>query len=168
MRAMYVAPGALADVTGAAEKEYPHEACGFLIGRAEGDVGWVDRAVRTANVAPSDRARRYAIDPREWRRMEEELAAGGGTLLGIYHSHPDHPAAPSPFDQDHAWPGLTYLIVRVDAGRPSALAAFELHADTRRFHEVPWGEEAAAREVLPPNAGGVPSGGLASAARRGP
>ncbi len=168
MRAIYVAPGVLTGVTRAAADEYPYEACGFLIGRTEGDVGWVDRAVRTTNVAPSDRARRYAIDPGEWRRMEVELVARGGTLLGIYHSHPDHPAAPSPFDQDHAWPGLAYLIVRVDAGRPGDLAAFELRADTRRFHEVPWGERSASGGVPPPNADGISTLALAPGARRAP
>ena len=38
----------------------------------------------------------------------------GGELLGFYHSHPDHPARPSQYDLDHAWPTFAYVIV---AGR---------------------------------------------------
>ena len=51
-------------------------------------------------------------------------AAGGASserdgleIVGYYHSHPDHPAGPSAFDTEHAWPWYSYLIVRVDRGR---------------------------------------------------
>ena len=57
-------------------------------------------------------------------------------MVGFYHSHPDHPALPSPFDEEHAWPWYSYLVLAVDHGTPGALGGFELDPDRRTFHEV--------------------------------
>jgi proteasome lid subunit RPN8/RPN11 len=50
-------------------------------------------------------------------------------VLGFYHSHPDHPAAPSPFDTEHAWPWYSYLIVRVDRGSAVEATSWQLATD---------------------------------------
>ena len=69
--------------------------------------------------------------------MERRLEGTGQLVAGFYHSHPDHPARPSAFDEEHAWPWYTYLVLSVTADATPALGAFELDADTGRFHEVP-------------------------------
>jgi proteasome lid subunit RPN8/RPN11 len=59
----------------------------------------------------------------------------GLMLLGFYHSHPDHPAEPSQFDLDHAWPNLSYLIVSVRQGQPKEARSWRLKPDRSAFEE---------------------------------
>jgi proteasome lid subunit RPN8/RPN11 len=54
-------------------------------------------------------------------------------VSGFYHSHPDHPALPSAFDTEHAWPWYTYVVVSVDAHGVRGVGAFELDAERQRF-----------------------------------
>ena len=54
-------------------------------------------------------------------------------LLGFYHSHPDHPAAPSTFDSEHAWPWYSYVILRVEQGRAAEVASWQLAPDRSKM-----------------------------------
>ena len=54
-------------------------------------------------------------------------------LLGFYHSHPDHPARPSQYDLDHAWPFFSYIIVSVRSGKPEAMTSWRLREDRSAF-----------------------------------
>ena len=56
-------------------------------------------------------------------------------LLGFYHSHPDHPARPSQYDLDHAWPFFSYIIVAVRAGTPEDMTSWRLREDRSAFDE---------------------------------
>jgi proteasome lid subunit RPN8/RPN11 len=58
-------------------------------------------------------------------------------IVGYYHSHPDHPAAPSRFDAEHAWPWYSYLIVRVDRGRGAEMASWVLDDAQPVMHPEP-------------------------------
>jgi proteasome lid subunit RPN8/RPN11 len=58
----------------------------------------------------------------------------GQEIVGYYHSHPDHPARPSAFDAEHAWPWYSYLIVRIDRGRGADLASWVLDDDRPLMH----------------------------------
>jgi proteasome lid subunit RPN8/RPN11 len=125
-----------------AEAAYPEECCGFLVAReTPSDAGDPRRIIRVApvdNRMEGARTRRFVIPPEELRRFEASLEGTGESLVGFYHSHPDHPAVPSLFDQDHAWPWYTYLVLSVEHGRAAELGAFELTAEERRFAPVPW------------------------------
>ena len=59
----------------------------------------------------------------------------GAELLGFYHSHPDHPAEPSQYDLDHAWPVFSYVIVSVRAGKPGEMRSWRLRDDRSQFDE---------------------------------
>ena len=83
----------------------------------------------------TDDPHRYLIAPDDLRRLESEVRAAGLDVVGYYHSHPDHPAAPSAFDADHAWPWYSYVIVRIDRGRGADLASWVLADD--RPHMLP-------------------------------
>ena len=124
------------------ESTYPEECCGFLVTReisSEGDGRrTIVRAHPMENRMQGERRRRFIIPPEELRRFERSLEGTGDELAGFYHSHPDHPATPSTFDQDHAWPWYTYLVLAVEEGRATDLGAFELDPDDRRFHAVPF------------------------------
>jgi proteasome lid subunit RPN8/RPN11 len=124
------------------EAAYPEECCGFLVA-TEGTLGSnelrrIVRAAPVQNRVEKARGRRFVIPPEELREFEASLLGTDESLVGFYHSHPDHPAVPSLFDQDHAWPWYTYLVLAVDHGRAGELGAFELTAEDRRFSPVPW------------------------------
>ena len=118
------------------EQAYPEEACGFLLGPWDGRPS-ERRTVRSvreaANAKTEERTHRFVIPAPEVRAVERDLEGAGETIVGYYHSHPDHPADPSEFDRDHAWPGLAYLVLAVDRGRARELRAFELDPEARRF-----------------------------------
>jgi proteasome lid subunit RPN8/RPN11 len=110
------------------EAAYPAECCGALVGRVEGEAKEVVRLAPAINRRTDD-PHRYLIAPGDLRRLEAEVRAAGLEIVGYYHSHPDHPAAPSAFDANHAWPWYSYVIVRIDRGRGDELASWVLADD---------------------------------------
>ncbi len=120
------------------EETYPHECCGLLLGRIEDAVRRVKASFPIDNAREEDaRGNRYLISPDEYRRGEVAARAQDLEVVGFYHSHPDHPARPSAFDLEHAWPWYAYAIVAVEKGRSGALAAFRLREDREAFVEEP-------------------------------
>lgn len=135
------------EIAAQAEREYPHECCGLLLGR----LGEGGRKV-VAEVFPVSNAREEAarhnrslITPEEYLRGERAARARGLDVVGNYHSHPDHPAAPSQFDLEHAWPTWSYVIVSVRAGEAADVRSWELAADRSRFDEEEMTERGEAR-----------------------
>lgn len=110
---------------------YPDECCGALIGHGDRVV----EAFPLSNAQAENRKRRFLIGPDAYRRAEARADELSATLLGFYHSHPDHPAVPSSFDLEHAWPNLTYAIVSVRAGQPQELRFWRLRPDRSGFSE---------------------------------
>jgi proteasome lid subunit RPN8/RPN11 len=106
---------------------YPAECCGVLAGRS-GEVKEVVRVVPMPNRRIDD-PHRYLISPDDVRRVTAEVRASGLEVLGYYHSHPDHPAAPSAFDTEQAWPWYSYVIVSVEHGRAAELSSWILDDD---------------------------------------
>jgi proteasome lid subunit RPN8/RPN11 len=118
--------GLLDDIRRHGEGAYPAECCGVLAGRIdESGVKEVARLAPAVNRRTDD-PHRYLITPDDLRRLEAGLRLEGHEIVGYYHSHPDHPAAPSGFDTEHAWPWYSYLIVRVDRGRGLEAASWTL------------------------------------------
>ena len=68
-------------------------------------------------------------------RGEKFAAEKGLEVVGFYHSHPDHPAVPSQYDLDHAWPLYSYIVVSVRTGHGEDLRSWEMHSDRSRFDE---------------------------------
>lgn len=127
-------PGALADeIRRHGEAAYPAECCGALVGRADGAAKDVVRLWPAVNRRTDD-PHRYLIAPDDLRRLELEVRAAGQEIVGYYHSHPDHPARPSAFDTEHAWPWYSYLIVRIEGGRSADLASWVLDDDRPQMH----------------------------------
>jgi proteasome lid subunit RPN8/RPN11 len=127
-------PGALADeIRRHGEAAYPAECCGAMIGRADGAAKEVVRLSPAVNRRTDD-PHRYLIAPDDLRRLEREVREAGQEIVGYYHSHPDHPARPSAFDTEHAWPWYSYLIVRIDHGRGAGLASWVLDDERPLMH----------------------------------
>jgi proteasome lid subunit RPN8/RPN11 len=109
------------------QQAYPTECCGVLGGRVT-DVKEVLRAVPVVNRRTDD-PRRYLIAPDDLLRITSDLRQSDLEVMGYYHSHPDHPAEPSAFDSEHAWPWYSYIIVRVESGRSAELTSWVLEDD---------------------------------------
>ena len=120
-------PAALAaELLAHAERAYPEECCGVLLGRARGDAREVVEARACAN-ARAGRRDRYAIAPEELIAAQRAARERGLELLGFYHSHPDHPLEPSATDRAEAyWEGCSYVIVSVAGGQAGELRSFRL------------------------------------------
>lgn len=115
------------------EQDYPYECCGFLIGKIENGIRTVEGIIKQDNERSSSRETRYLISPDAFKSAESFAKRTQQMMLGIYHSHPDHPARPSDYDRNHAWPWYTYLIVSVVSGKAGDLTAWELHDDRSAF-----------------------------------
>lgn len=116
-------------IAGWAASAYPHEGCGLLLGRRDGRETRVV-AVRPARNIRTERARdRYEIDPADYLAAETAASDAGIEVVGIWHSHPDHPARPSPTDRESAWAGWSYVIAAVAAGDVTELRSWRLNGD---------------------------------------
>ena len=113
------------------------EAAGFLLG-PYGDNG--TRAV--ASVFPLANSReqgarhdRYLITPEDYVKAEEAADRLGLSLIGVFHSHPDHPNRPSEFDREWAQPFFSYIITSVNEGKAVESRSWRLTEDRSKFEE---------------------------------
>jgi proteasome lid subunit RPN8/RPN11 len=113
------------------QETYPHECCGALIGRDD-SVGEIVALPNTTDEGPR---RRFLVRDWDYRLAEQRATELGAELLGFYHSHPDHPARPSQYDLDHAWPTFAYVIVSVAAGTAGDMTVWYLKDDRSSFDE---------------------------------
>ncbi|PYR69345.1 MAG: hypothetical protein DMF88_06410 [Acidobacteria bacterium] len=110
---------------------YPNECCGALIGRE----GVVTETLALPNMTDEGPRTRFRVTPKDYREAERRASECGAELLGFYHSHPDHPARPSQYDLDHAWPFFAYVIVSVQAGVSGDMTSWRLREDRSAFDQ---------------------------------
>ncbi len=127
-----------------AERQYPEESCGFLLGRTGPTVRSVHKILRTVNRAPGDRTTQFSLEPEAARAAQEAAERSGLCVVGFFHSHPDRPAVPSGRDELQAWLGYDYLITAVQKGRAQETRAYRLDTATFRFRETAVGNPPAA------------------------
>jgi proteasome lid subunit RPN8/RPN11 len=120
-----------AEIRAHGQETYPHECCGALVGKDDG----VRAIVRLPNTTEEGPRRRFLVRPSDYRDAERQASALGGDLLGFYHSHPDHPARPSQYDLDHAWPTFAYIIVSVIEAAAADMTVWFLKEDRSSFDE---------------------------------
>ena len=85
------------------------------------------------NVTNEGPRRRFLVLPDDYRAADVHAREAGTDLAGFYHSHPDHPARPSRYDLDHAWPFFIYVIVSVQQGEPRDMTSWRLRDDRTAF-----------------------------------
>ncbi|HVZ40640.1 MAG TPA: M67 family metallopeptidase [Candidatus Kapabacteria bacterium] len=124
---------------------YPFECCGALCGNDSGTVRTVLAVLPIDNTSGEDRRRRFSIDPRDYLRAEREAARLGQTLLGFYHSHPDHPAEPSRTDREYAQPGFSYPILSVRTDGVADIRSWRLEPGSEWYSEEAVRNDAEAR-----------------------
>jgi len=113
------------------QETFPHECCGALVGSADRVVA----VVPMPNTTEEGPRRRFLVRPSDYREAERRAGELKGDLLGFYHSHPDHPARPSQYDLDHAWPTFAYIIVSVLGGQADVMTVWYLKEDRSSFDE---------------------------------
>jgi len=117
---------------------YPHECCGALLGRdtenaklePSRDVCSLFPLINRRDDSPRNR---FSVTSEDVMAAEKAAREQGLDVVGWYHSHPDHPARPSEFDREHAWPWYSYIIVSVHKGVPEDMTSWRLNDDRAEF-----------------------------------
>ena len=116
------------------EATFPNEGGGFLLGTKRGNDVLIQDVIQVENVFETEEQyHRYAMTPQNWMKMEDEADARHLTLVGYYHSHPNHVAIPSEYDREHALPNFIYIITSVMNGEAVEMLVWELAHDRSRF-----------------------------------
>jgi proteasome lid subunit RPN8/RPN11 len=117
---------------------YPHECCGALLGREElidgrkilREILGLYPLVNRRDDSPRNR---FSVTSEDVRAAEKAAGENEWEVVGWYHSHPDHPAKPSQYDREHAWPWYSYVIVSVANGKPEEMTSWRLNDDREEF-----------------------------------
>ncbi len=127
-----VSKGLLDQIHAHGEKAYPEEGAGFLLGKE----GKVERILPLEN-SREDGARhnRFLITPEDYLQAELTADRLGLSLIGVFHSHPDHPNHPSEYDREWAQPFFSYIITSVNQGKAVESRSWRLLEDRSRFEE---------------------------------
>jgi proteasome lid subunit RPN8/RPN11 len=123
------------------EAGYPNEACGALLGRADGPDHTVEEFRGMRNTITDRPWDRYALDPLEQLQVQKDAESRGLEIVGFAHSHPDHPAIPSRFDAEHGWSFYSYVVASVQQGTLLQARSWRLD-DGGVFQEEPLTETA--------------------------
>jgi proteasome lid subunit RPN8/RPN11 len=127
-----------------AAETYPYECCGALLGRDSNAVLQGNREASApareilqlfplVNRRDDSPRNRFSVTPQDVLEAEKAAREQGLEVVGWYHSHPDHPARPSEYDRDHAWPWYSYIIVSVQNGAPQDMTSWRLNDDRAEF-----------------------------------
>lgn len=118
-----------------AVKTYPYECCGFLIGVKTHFGREVQDVLTCENISEQDKKRSYRIDPKEYIKVEKYVAGKGIEIVGVFHSHPEHPAMPSKLDLEYAMPNVAYLILSVYKNNVRNVRSWILSTEIDEFVE---------------------------------
>ncbi len=124
----------------------------MLIGRPAGSATEVTEVLPGANLVTDRRHDRYELDPKDIISAERRARELGLEVVGFYHTHPDHPARPSQYDTERAWPSYHYVVVAVARGKLERATAWRLEPEVEpnRFGEVPLISPGGGRDYNPP------------------
>jgi len=118
------------------ESAYPAEGAGFMLGNANGDFRVVTAILKLSNAREeSAQHNRYLLTPQDVLHSEREAARRGLDVIGVFHSHPDHPNQPSEFDREWAMPWFSYIITSVNGGQAVSSRCWRLTDDRLAFVE---------------------------------
>lgn len=116
-----------------AQETYPHECCGIMVGSTQGTVKSVTELIPAINSHTDSLSNRYLITANFVQEVEDKCKNTDSSIVGFFHSHPDVPARPSAYDQEHAWPWYSYLIVAVLEGQAGEILNWKLKDDRSSF-----------------------------------
>jgi proteasome lid subunit RPN8/RPN11 len=119
-------------------ESYPHECCGALLGRDADDAGQPREILDVfplTNQRDDSPQNRFSVSTRDVIAAERAAEGQGLGVVGWYHSHPDHPARPSEYDREHAWPWYSYIILSVQKRVPMDMRSWRLSDDRTKYDE---------------------------------
>jgi proteasome lid subunit RPN8/RPN11 len=118
------------------EAAYPEEGAGLILGVVDGERKQARTIMEFENAREVEaRHNRYLIAPLEILRGEQQAARLGLDILGVFHSHPDHPNRPSEYDREFAIPWYSYVITSVNSGKAVESRSWLLSEDRSTFTE---------------------------------
>ena len=129
-------PDTLSALQSHGEAAYPNEVAGLLLGRAaDGHKTVVDILTLPNRWEAEEQYHRFLLTPQDMLRGEAEAGRRGLEVIGVFHSHPDHPAQPSGFDRDWALPWYSYIITSVEKGKAAVSRSWMLKEDRSDYEE---------------------------------
>jgi proteasome lid subunit RPN8/RPN11 len=129
---LHIKPELLTQIHAHGEEAYPEEGAGFLVG-LEGRVNLILPLPNARE--ESARRNRFLITAEEYAKAETTADSLGLSLIGVFHSHPDHPNRPSEFDREWAQPFFSYVITSVQSGKAVESRSWKLLEDRSKFEE---------------------------------
>lgn len=115
-------------------RTFPDECCGFLLGKEKHEERVIEEIIIVDNAKYGDKRRRFEITAIDYLKAERYADEKNLTLLGVYHSHPNHPSIPSEHDRVVAQPFFSYIIVSVRENEFVSLQSWRLN-DAFQFEE---------------------------------
>lgn len=126
----------LDDIHAHGEEAYPGEGAGFMLGNSNGNLRVVTAILKLSNAREESACHnRYLLTPQDVLYSEQEAAKFGLDVIGVFHSHPDHPNQPSEFDREWAMPWFSYIITSVQSGQAAGSRSWRLTDDRSAFLE---------------------------------
>jgi proteasome lid subunit RPN8/RPN11 len=117
-----------------AEQDFPNECVGFFYGQDTAEGRKITLARPIINSKEGDQRRRFEVSPIDYMKAEQYALINDLTLLGVYHSHPQHPAIPSEHDLLQALPFFSYVILSVMDGQIDHIRSWRL-SEAGQFEE---------------------------------
>lgn len=149
---LMITPELANKIRGHGAATYPHECCGALLGHdmevaRQGMCREVHALFPLVNRREDSPQNRFSVTGEDVRSAEKAANDKGLEVVGWYHSHPDHPAQPSQYDREHAWPWYSYIIVSVANKVPGDMTSWRLSDDRTKFtqEEISLGNQAQVR-----------------------
>jgi proteasome lid subunit RPN8/RPN11 len=132
---IHIPPNLFEEIQDYAVTSYPEEAAGIMIGYEHNGDRYITNLLKLVNAREeSARRNRYLITAEDMLRGEKEAELLGLNIVGIFHSHPDHPAVPSEYDREWAVPWYSYIITSVHKGVAHQSKSWRLDDDRSVFH----------------------------------
>jgi len=118
------------------ENAYPYEGAGLMLGKEEEGKRTVESLLFLENARDKDNQHnRYLITAEDMLLGEKEAARLSSSILGVFHSHPDHPNRPSEYDREFAIPWYSYLITSVNNTMAAGSRCWRLEDIRESFSE---------------------------------
>jgi proteasome lid subunit RPN8/RPN11 len=136
MTILHISKDARAVIEAAVEVGYPLETCGLLIGQVKEEIVDVTEAAQARNLNYERPGDRYELDPKATLTADRAARERGLAIVGVWHSHPDHPAQPSETDRTAAWEGWSYIILSVTRDGVQDVRSWRLNGEQFEEEEI--------------------------------
>jgi [CysO sulfur-carrier protein]-S-L-cysteine hydrolase len=151
LKGVSLSRAAMDTIVAQAEREFPHECCGFVIGDDAADevrpIANIQNRMHAADPAahPRDARTAFLMEPKEHLAVLNEVDRRKLKLKIVYHSHPDHDAYFSPTDRAQAclfdpaepdYPDTAHIVMSIRSGKFVRAAVFVWDATRKEFVET--------------------------------